>query len=119
MEVRLISIDEAYSLVLHPTSRKIETTIETNRDTTNRIILFKGDIVQADKMYCDGTLYPDVVKFYQRIFSKPTPEKYKEGLARQYKICEKKTHSKGFAFWNEYKKRKKEPNNKKLSIKGW
>ncbi len=100
MIVRLITIDEAYNLILHPTFHEIG----INKDPTKNA-LFSGKIEDADRLYCEGKLHPKVFSLLQMI-SNPTPEQYQKGLARQYKICKTKTHKKGFTFWNEYKKSK-------------
>ena len=64
-------------------------------------VIFSGDKMLADSMYQNGTLPDGVLKYFSY---SPTPEQYQAGMARHYKVCEKKTHKTGFKFWNEYKK---------------
>lgn len=74
---------------------------------THKMILFLlMGIMERDRLFQDNLLDADQLELCKELYGTPSPEEYQAGLARQYKKCETKTHQKGFAFWNEYKKSK-------------
>ncbi|MFZ3059444.1 MAG: hypothetical protein WA102_06845 [Candidatus Methanoperedens sp.] len=95
MKIDKIPIEEAYNLILHP----IQHIISINPRIITRmelILLHAVNPVLADKVFQEGNLSDEV-----RESLTPTPEQYKARLVEQYRICETKSHKKG---WKKFKK---------------